>query len=147
MDISKKEKNLLDLPNEIILIIMKKLDMVDVLYSLVNVTQRFDHLVFNPTYIRTLDITCLRRELFPDRIYSTDSHVLERICQNIIPRINHQVNELITDQHSIERVLHTADYPQLHSLSLIDIDENFLLNLFQGKLFTFASFSFLICQL
>jgi hypothetical protein len=125
--------NLLDLPNEIFLIIMNQLNMADVLYSLVDVTQRFDQLVFNPIFTRVLDITCLKMEFFPDRIYSIDSHILERICQNILPRINHQVNELIIDQHSIERVLHTTDYPQLHSLSLIDIDETYFFNLLRGK--------------
>jgi len=34
--------NILDLPNEILLMIFKKLNMVDVLYSLVDITQRFD---------------------------------------------------------------------------------------------------------
>jgi hypothetical protein len=121
MDISKKEKNLLDLPNEIFLII----------------TQRFDQLVFNSSYTRILNVTCLKKEFFPDRIYSTDSHIIERICQNVLSRINHQVNELIVDQHSVERVLHTTDYPQLHSLSLIDIDEKYFFNLLRGKLSPF----------
>ena len=135
MEISKKEKNLLDLPNEILLIIMKKLNMVDVLYSLVDVNQRLNQLVFNPSYIGIVDLTCLNEDLFLDRIYSIDSYVDKRVCQNVLPRINDQVNELIIDQHSIESVLHTTDYPQLDSLSLIDIDENFFFNLLRGKFF------------
>ena len=115
--------NLLDLPNEILLIIIKELNMVDVLYSLVDVTERFDELILNPILTRILDMGYLKMELFPDRVYSIDDHVRERICQNILPRINHQIHEMIIDQSSIEEVLHTIDYPQLHSLSLIDLDE------------------------
>ena len=111
--------------------------MIDVLYSLVDVNQRFNQLVFNPAYMDILDITCLKEGLFPDRI---DSYVLKRVCRNVLPRINHQVNELIIDQHSIECVLHTTDYPQLRCLSLIDIDETFFFNLLRGKFFFWFSF-------
>jgi hypothetical protein len=134
MNISSRNiLNLLDLPNEILLIIIKQLDMVDVLYSLVDVTERLDQLVLNPMYTRTLDMTCRKMEFYPDYIYSTDNHVRERICQNVLSRINHQVNELIIDQSSIERVLHTIDYPQLHSLTLIDFNETSFFNFLKGN--------------
>jgi len=107
--------------------------MVDVLYSLVDVTERLDQLVLNPIYTRILDMTCVRMELLPDRVYSTDDHVRERICKNVLSRINHQVNELIVDQPSIKRVLHTTDYPQLHSLSLIDLDERSFFDFLKGN--------------
>ena len=114
MNISNRNSlNLLDLPNEVLLIIVKQLNMVDVLYSLVDVTERLDQLVLNPMYTRILDMTCVRMELLPDRVYSTDDHEGERICKNVLSLINHQVNELIVDQPSIKRVLHTTDYPQL----------------------------------
>ena len=125
--------NLLDLPNEMLLLIMKQLNMVDVLYSLVDVTQRLDQLVLNSISTRTLDLTCLETEFFPNRAYSIDDHVLERLCKDVLPRINHQINELIIDQHSIKRVLHARDYRQLVSLSLIDIDETFFFDFFESK--------------
>jgi hypothetical protein len=147
MNISKRNSlNLLDLPNEVLLIIVKQLNMVDVLYSLVDVTERLDQLVLNRIYTRILDMTCVRMELLPDRVYSTDSHVCERICKNVLSRINHQVNELIVDQPSIKRVLHTTDYPQLHSLSLIDLDERSFLDFLKGNSSRFG-FIFLIYQL
>lgn len=68
-------------------------------------------------------MTCGKMALFPDRVYSIDDHVRERICKNVLSRINGQVNELIVDQSSIKQVLHTTDYPQLHSLSLIGLEE------------------------
>ncbi|CAF3653199.1 unnamed protein product [Rotaria sp. Silwood1] len=102
--------------------------MVDVLYSFVNVTQRFDQLILNPLYIHSLDMTSMTMKSYLDRIYSIDNQLLDRICQNILPRIHHQVNELIVEQHSMEHVIHTINYPQLFSLSLIDFQEEILLN-------------------
>jgi hypothetical protein len=123
------------MPNEILLMIFKKLNMVDVLYSLVGVTQRFDQLILNPFYIRNLDMTSMTMKSFYDRIYSIDDQVLSKICKNILPRIHHQVNELIVEQNSMKRVLHTINYPQLYSLSLIDFKAEVLFKYLKGKLF------------
>ncbi|CAF1167497.1 unnamed protein product [Rotaria sp. Silwood1] len=101
--------------------------MVNVLYSLVDVNQRFDQLVLDPLYIRNLDMTSMMMKSYHDRIYSIDNQVLSRICKNILPQIHHQIYELIVEQHSMELVLHTIHYPQLYSLSLIDFQEEVLL--------------------
>ncbi|CAF3900127.1 unnamed protein product [Rotaria sordida] len=124
MNISNNNNlNILDLPNEILLIICNKLNNVDVLYSLVDITQRFDQLVLDSFYIRNLNMTSLTMKSFYDRIYSIDNQVLERIYKNISPRIHHQINEHIVEQYSMERVLHTINYPQLYSLTLMDFSE------------------------
>lgn len=122
--------SLLDLPNELLLLIMKQLPMVDVLYSLVDVTQRLDQLVLNPVYTRTLDLTCLKVDALPKRIYSTDDHVLETICREVLPRVHHHVAHLIVDQSAVERVFDAADYPELDSLSLRGMDETFFTGCF-----------------
>jgi hypothetical protein len=138
MNISNnKHLNILDLPNEILLIIFNKLSMVDVLYSLVNVTRRFDQIILHPLYIHSLDMTSMKMKSYFDRIYSIDNHVLDRICQNILPRIHLQVNKLIVEQHSMEHVIHTINYPHLYSLSLIDFQQEILLNYLISKLFNF----------
>jgi hypothetical protein len=125
---------MLDLPNEILLIIFNKLNMVHVFYSLVNVCERFDQLVFDPLYIRNLDMTSMTMKSFFDRLYSVDDQVLDRICENILPRIHHQLNELIIEQHSIQRVLHTLNYPQLYSLTLMNFEAKILSKYLIGKL-------------
>src|SRR5690349_16653304 len=108
--------NILDLPNEILLAIFKKLNMVDVLYSLVDVNERFNHLVLDPLYISKFDITTMAMKSFYDRTYSIDNQVLSRIRKKVLPRIHHQIKELTLEQHSMERILLTANYPQLYSL-------------------------------
>ncbi|CAM4989611.1 unnamed protein product, partial [Rotaria socialis] len=47
--------NVLDLPDEMLLAIFYKLNMVDVLYSLVDVNKRFNRLTLDPFYVHTLD--------------------------------------------------------------------------------------------
>jgi hypothetical protein len=117
--------------------IFNKLNMVDVLYSLVDVTQRFDQLVLDPFYMRNLDMTCMTMKSFYDRSYSIDEQFFSKICENILPRIHHPINELIVEQHSIERVLYTINYSQFYSLSLIDFQEEVLFKYLTGKLFYF----------
>lgn len=125
--------NLLDLPNELLLISIEYLPMIDALYSFVGITQRLDQLVLNPISTKTLNITCLRPELLPDRIYSLDERTLAKLCRTVLSRIHHQTSHLIVDQFSIESVFHAREYPALFSLSLIDIDHVDALGLFQGK--------------
>lgn len=135
MNISNNNNfNILDLPNEILLIIFNKLNKVDALYSLVDITQRFDQLVLDPFYIRDLNMTSMTMKSFYDRIYSIDNQVLDRICKNILPRIYHQINQLIVEQYSMERVLHAINYPQLYSLTLMNFSDDVLFNYLTSKL-------------
>ncbi len=135
---------MLDLPNEILLIIFNKLNMVDVFNSLVNVCERFDQLIFDPFHIRNLDMTSMTMKSIFDRTYSVDDQVLSRICSNILPRIHHQVNELIIEQHSIQRVLHTFNYPQLYSLTLMDFEAERLSKYLTGKQFSLISINTIV---
>lgn len=139
MNISSKTNNLniLDLPNEIFFIIFNKLNMVDVLYSLTDVNQRLNQLVFDPFYIHHLDMTSMKIKSYLDRTFSIDNHILDRICQNILPRIHHQISQLIIEQESMTHILHTINYPQLYSLSLINFQDEKLLKYLTGKLLIF----------
>ena len=125
--------NLLALPNEVLLIIIEYLPMIDALYSFVGITQRLDQLVLNPISTSTLNISCLRPELLPDRVYSLDARALATLCRTILPRIHHPINHLIVDHFAIEAVFRAREYSTLHSLSLIDIDRLGAYHLFQGK--------------
>ena len=125
--------NLLELPNEILLIIFSKLKMVDVLYSLVGVNERLDQLVLHPLYVRHLDMTSMTMRSAYDLTFSIDNKVLERISQDILPRIHHYVTKLTVEQHAMERILQTINYSDLYSLSLIDFPEQILDRYLTGK--------------
>ncbi|CAF2991688.1 unnamed protein product [Rotaria sp. Silwood2] len=122
--------NILDLPNEILAIIFNKLNMVDVFYSLVDVNDRFNRLIFYPLFIRHLDMI----------IDSSSHHVIlmdkqiSKICDNVLPRIHHQITQITVEPHSIRRIL-TFNYSHLYSLSLVNFPESMLYEYFIGMLF------------
>ncbi|CAF1288753.1 unnamed protein product [Adineta steineri] len=117
--------SIFNLPNEILFIIIKKLNIADVIYSLVDVNERFVQLVFDPLYIQNLNITLMTIKSFYHRTFSVSEQVLSNICENILPNIHDQVKKLTIEQHSIKRIL-THNYPQLYSLSLVNFKEEIL---------------------
>lgn len=119
--------SILDLPNEILLIIFNKLNTIDVFYSITDVNQRFYRLILNSLYVRDLQMTTtMNVDTCYKQTSPIDTILLSRICQNILPEIHHQVCKLTVDQSSMEPILHAAKYPQLYSLSIIDIQEELL---------------------
>jgi hypothetical protein len=124
--------NILDLPNEIFLQIFHRLNTVDVFYSFVGICERLDQLILDPFYITKLILTT---KSFSNNILSVKTQIIDKICKNIIPQIHHHVTELIVEQHSMENILHAANYPQLNSLSLIDFEWKILLEFLTSKHF------------
>jgi hypothetical protein len=130
--------NMLDLPDEVLFIILKKLNQIDVLYSLVYVNHRFHRLALDSLYICNLDMTNIN-SLY-DQTFSIDTQGLSRFSEKIVPRIHHQVRTLAVEQYSIKQIL-TANYPQLYSLSLINFQEEILYQYLTGIIFYFVRFS------
>jgi len=116
--------NILDLPDEMLLIILSKLDMVDVFYSIVDLNKRFNQLVLDPLYIHHLDLT-VKTSL--DHNSPVDNQVFDEIRTKILPRIHDKVNKITVTSPSMEFIFNTVDYPQLHSLSLVDFQQETLL--------------------
>jgi hypothetical protein len=117
--------NIIDLPNEILFLIINKLNIEDVVYSLINLDQRFLQLVFDPLYIQNLNITVMTMNSYYNRSFSIHEQVLSRICENILPYIHNRIKKLVIEQQSIERIL-TFNYSQLYSLSLVNFNEGTL---------------------
>jgi len=116
--------NILDLPDEMLLIILSKLNMVDVFYSLVDLNKRFNQLVFDPLYIHHLDLTA---KTSLDHNSPVDNQVFDQIRTKVLPRIHYKVNKIMVTSPSIEFIFNTVDYPQLHSLSLLHFQQETLL--------------------
>jgi hypothetical protein len=131
---SQSNVHLFDLPNEILLIILKKLDNADVLYSFMGViNERFDILLEDHLFTNTLNLT--RRSSFDDDddICSLDDPILDRFCMNILPKIHHNVKDLILESMSMKCILLAGNYPNLTSLKLFNFDQEIALNYFKGK--------------
>jgi hypothetical protein len=127
--------NILDLPDEILFIIFEKLNMVDVLYSLVDVNGRFHRLALDPLHTRDLDMTI--NSLYKP-ISSVDIQVLSRISSKILCQIHHQVHKLTVEEYSMKEILRAGNYPQLYSLSLINFEEKILYQYLKGIVFYFS---------
>ncbi|CAF4262730.1 unnamed protein product [Rotaria socialis] len=121
--------NILDLPDEMLLAIFNKMNMIDVLYSLVGVNQRLDQLIFDPLYICHLNA---RVNSLLNSNSNIANHILDRICEKIIPWVHHKITKLTAQPLSIERILYRMNYPQLHFVSLVDFGQAILVQHLTG---------------
>lgn len=121
---------LIDLPNEILLLILNKLTRIEVLYSLLGVNLQLDQFLNDPVF--TEHLTLMEHSSDGANV-SLDDTILDRFCSEILPKIHHQIKWLNLEALSMENLLLAADYPNLHSLSLFNIDFEIAVRLFAGK--------------
>ena len=120
--------NLIDLPNEILFYILKKLDNVDVLYSLFGIkNKRFDNIIRDETFSNTLNLALLN----PDTTIM-DS-IFDQFCNCILPQIHYNVKCLVVRSASFQRILIAAHYPRLSELKLVDFQRDGSLHYFTGN--------------
>ena len=118
MEHSSVELN--DLPDEILMIILKKLSNVEVLYSLIGVNKRLNTIVHDSIFTNCLT---LMRCFSDDSIYPLPDPILDRFCLQILPEIHHKIKWLNLESSSMKRILLATNYPNLYGLGLYDIDD------------------------
>jgi hypothetical protein len=124
---------LMNMPDEILLLIMEKLKSIDVLYSLVGVNKRLNNVVRNVisnsiiTLIRTSSTDCICPLYKPD---------LDRFCSYVLPQMHHHITRMILECLSMKRILQAADYPNLCVLGLLQFEYNMFSNCFSGIFLT-----------
>jgi len=119
---------LLDLPDEILLIILKKLSNIDVLYSLLNINnERLDILAQEKIFSSILNFVSL------DPISSIDRFKLDRFCIDILPRIHENVKYFILKPDLMKHILLASDYPNLTKIKLFNFKKEFVLHYFASK--------------
>jgi hypothetical protein len=123
--------DLLDLPNEILLIIFKKLDNMDVLYSLLRVNnRRLDTLIQENTFACILNFVLTKSH---DGTFTISDRRVDRFCSSILPRIHHKVKTLIIDSLSMKSIIYAARYPNLTELKLFNVNRGIISCFFSGK--------------
>ena len=128
LNMSQSNVALLDLPDEILLIILKKLHNLDVLYSVLGVgNRRLDTIVQGNDFTSSLNFV---KTTIAEDIASSDYTKLERFCRDIMPEICHNVKSLILDSESNVEIIMAADYPNLTELTLFDIKNEMALEFF-----------------
>ncbi|CAF0862540.1 unnamed protein product [Adineta ricciae] len=100
--------------------------MVDILYSLVDVNERFNRLALYFVYTHH-HLNLVISPLVEHYSSSIDGQVLDRICRNVLPQISNNIYQLTVEPLSLERVLSSANYPYLHSLALVNFPSEILL--------------------
>ncbi|CAF1345696.1 unnamed protein product [Rotaria sordida] len=119
-----------DLPDELLIMIFKKLDNIQLLYSLIDVNIRFNKILHVSNLTNRL--TLLKWSV--DNLISPLSDtVLDRFCKKIIPKIHHNVEWLGTESSSVERILLAAKYPNLNGLALFNMTEDIAQHLFNEE--------------
>jgi hypothetical protein len=108
----------MNLPDEILLIILKKLKNIDALYSLWNINnERLNILTQEKTFSNTLDFLSI------DNTSSTDQRKPDRFCIDM--------KCFIFEPVSMERILLTVDYSNLTELKLFNFKQEIALAYFR----------------
>ncbi len=120
---NRSSVHLLDLPDEILLIILKKLNNIDVLYSLLDINNgRLNILAQENTFTNILNFVSI-----------DDNSLIDRFCSYILPRIHHNVKCFILDPVRIIPILLATDYPNLTKLIIAHFQQEIALNCFISK--------------
>ena len=120
---NRSNVHLLDLPDEILLTILNKMNNMDVLYSLLDINNgRLNTLAQENTFTSILKVPT---------IY--DYALINRLCIDILPKIHHNVKCFIFDSYCMERILLVADYPHLTELKIFHFDQGIALDYFTSK--------------
>ncbi|CAF0953736.1 unnamed protein product [Adineta steineri] len=124
---------LLDLPDEMLIQILNKLNNVDVLYSVLGVNKRLNRLACDPIFTNYLDLTTKISKY--DERCSMSNVRLDQFCSFILLKIHHNIECLVLESSSMERILLTCDYPKLNKLILYSIKPELFLNYLSSKKF------------
>jgi hypothetical protein len=123
MSMNRSSVHLLNLPNEILLIILKKLNNIDVLFSLWNINnERLRILASEETFSNVLNFVSI------DNICSID-----RFCIDILPGIHQNVKYLILKPVLMERILLATNYPNLTRLKIYYFKKEIISRYFTSK--------------
>jgi hypothetical protein len=128
---NQSDIHLLDLPNEMLIGILKKLNNIDVLYSLSGINHyRLYRLAIDNIFTNTLNFVTATSI---DNYNSINDSMIDRFCVDILPQIGDNVKCLILEPRSMERILLATHYPNLTKLKLFNFGQDILLRYFTGN--------------
>ena len=103
----------MSLPDEILLIILKKLNTIDVFYSLFGLNNPLNRIIHDPCF--TTEVNFI--DLINDTSRQTEV-ILEQFCLEILPNINNLIRRLKLRSTMLERILLFGDYANLSQLDI-----------------------------
>jgi hypothetical protein len=108
-----------DIPDEILLIILKKLSNIEILYSVLGVNKRLNNIIYDSMFTNRL--TLLKNDF-----RSLSTPILDRFCSQILPKIREKILWLDLEPFSMERILGATNYPNLFGFGLYNIQKEVL---------------------
>lgn len=118
-----------DLPDEILLMIFKKLNNVELFCSLYGIDKRLDRILHDFIFTNTLT---LLKNLSSNHICSLTLPILDRFCLQILPNIEHKIQWFNLEASSMERILCSGNYSNLFGLGIYNITKQNALHLVTG---------------
>jgi len=122
------------LPDELLMMIFKKINNMQVLHSLIGVNRRLNRIICDPTFTYRITLLTFSSDNVAHPLPNT---MLDRFCSQILPKIHHNVKYLRVESLSMERVLLAAKYPNLYGLSIFNVKEETIQRIFTGEKFNF----------
>ncbi|CAF3947411.1 unnamed protein product, partial [Rotaria sordida] len=117
--------HLLDLPNEMLFNILKKLENVDILYSFFGINnERLEKIIEDEFFSNSLNIASITENS------TTIDAIFDRFCDYILPRIYFNVKCFIVEPEFMERILLANPYPNLTELKLFNFQRDSSLHYF-----------------
>ncbi|CAF1599863.1 unnamed protein product [Rotaria sordida] len=103
MNMDNSFVNIVDLSNEMLFYIFKKLNNFDVLYSMVGVNEKLDNVACDRTFTQSIDLTSISSN---EKDNSKTNAILDRFCLHILPRIHDNIECLTVDACFLKRILY-----------------------------------------
>ena len=120
-----------DLPDEMLLMILRKLSHTDVLYSFYGVNERFTQLVHDPVFTRHL--TCVQPVGEDKHRHLASNQMLHRLCSEVLPSIADRIRRFDLDLSMVKEIFHGRHYPNLSHLTLYNITDDLARSLLSGR--------------
>ncbi|CAF3217807.1 unnamed protein product [Rotaria socialis] len=111
-----RDIHLLDLPVEILLNILRKLNNMDVLYSLIGI-EGLDLLAQDEKFTNNHNFVFASND-------SINEPMLNRFCNSILPRIQYNVKCVVLETKTMDRILRAGIYPNLTQLKIFKFQAN-----------------------
>jgi len=115
---------LLDLPNEILFLILKKLD-----------NKRLEIIAQEQIFTNILNFVSISQST---NEISISGSMLDQFCISILPRIHKNVKSLILESVSMECILRASNYPNLTELKIFNFNKAICSRYFMGKIFMYT---------
>ena len=120
-----------DLPEEILLITLKKLHNFEVLYSLIGANGRLNEIAHDSIFTRHVSL----RYISDDLTRPLPNPVLNHFCSQVLPDLHHEIKWLDLESSSIERILLATNYPNLYGIGLYNTDIKTIQSFCTGEMF------------